>query len=151
MPALLNEMHSLIADHGKAYRFAPSGSSSRKLKRLDVNLPPWHGEGKAASPFGLRCAAGIRLPPSLARLAPVSAEAMWSHGVLSHLTADLRLPLQIGTYNLDGMPFTTGNRENSMKTSAHDYETGRDRFLSRPSVPPPASNRRFLTVLSSKR
>jgi uncharacterized protein len=38
MPALLNEVHSLIADHGKAWRFALSGSSARKLKRLDVNL-----------------------------------------------------------------------------------------------------------------
>lgn len=38
MPALLNEVHALIADHGKAYRFALSGSSARKLKRLDVNL-----------------------------------------------------------------------------------------------------------------
>jgi predicted AAA+ superfamily ATPase len=38
MPALLNEVHALIADRGKAYRFALSGSSARKLKRLDVNL-----------------------------------------------------------------------------------------------------------------
>ena len=38
MPALLNEVHALIADRGRAYRFALSGSSARKLKRLDVNL-----------------------------------------------------------------------------------------------------------------
>ena len=38
MPALLNEVHALIADHGRAYRFALSGSSACKLKRLDVNL-----------------------------------------------------------------------------------------------------------------
>jgi predicted AAA+ superfamily ATPase len=38
MPALLNEVHALIADHGRAYRFALSGSSARRLKRLDVNL-----------------------------------------------------------------------------------------------------------------
>ena len=38
MPVLLNEVHALIADHGKAFRFALSGSSARKLKRLDVNL-----------------------------------------------------------------------------------------------------------------
>src|SRR5438105_3761311 len=38
MPALLNEVHALIAEHGRAYRFALSGSSARKLKRLDVNL-----------------------------------------------------------------------------------------------------------------
>ncbi len=38
MPALLNEVQALISDHGRAYRFALSGSSARKLKRLDVNL-----------------------------------------------------------------------------------------------------------------
>jgi predicted AAA+ superfamily ATPase len=38
LPALLNEVHSLIADHGRAYHFALSGSSARKLKRLDINL-----------------------------------------------------------------------------------------------------------------
>lgn len=38
LPSLLNEVHALIADHGPRYRFALSGSSARKLKRLDVNL-----------------------------------------------------------------------------------------------------------------
>ena len=38
MPALLDEVHAIIAEHGKRYRFALSGSSARKLKRLDVNL-----------------------------------------------------------------------------------------------------------------
>jgi predicted AAA+ superfamily ATPase len=38
MPTLLNEVHALIADRGTAYRFALSGSSARKLKRLDVDL-----------------------------------------------------------------------------------------------------------------
>jgi predicted AAA+ superfamily ATPase len=38
MPSLLNEVHALIADRGNAYRFALSGSSARKLKRMDVNL-----------------------------------------------------------------------------------------------------------------
>ena len=37
-PPLLNEIHSLIADYGDKYRFALSGSSARKLKRLDANL-----------------------------------------------------------------------------------------------------------------
>lgn len=37
-PSLLNEIHSLIADYGNKYRFALSGSSARKLKRLDTNL-----------------------------------------------------------------------------------------------------------------
>ena len=38
MPALLDEVHALVAEHGKRYRFALSGSSARKLRRLDVNL-----------------------------------------------------------------------------------------------------------------
>jgi predicted AAA+ superfamily ATPase len=38
MPALLNEVQALIGDRGSAYRYALSGSSARKLKRLDVNL-----------------------------------------------------------------------------------------------------------------
>lgn len=38
LPNVLNEVHALIAHHGKRYRFALSGSSARKLKRLDVNL-----------------------------------------------------------------------------------------------------------------
>lgn len=37
-PPLLNEIHSLIADYGDKYRFALSGSSARKLKRIDANL-----------------------------------------------------------------------------------------------------------------
>jgi predicted AAA+ superfamily ATPase len=38
MPGLLNEVQALIGDRGSAYRYALSGSSARKLKRLDVNL-----------------------------------------------------------------------------------------------------------------
>ncbi len=38
LPSLLNEVHALVAEHGRGYRFALSGSSARKLKRLDVNL-----------------------------------------------------------------------------------------------------------------
>jgi predicted AAA+ superfamily ATPase len=38
IPALLNEVHALIADHGRKYHFALSGSSARKLKRMDINL-----------------------------------------------------------------------------------------------------------------
>lgn len=38
VPALLNEVHSLIARFGDRWRFALCGSSARKLKRLDVNL-----------------------------------------------------------------------------------------------------------------
>jgi predicted AAA+ superfamily ATPase len=38
VPALLDEVQGLIATHGKRYRFALSGSSARKLRRMDVNL-----------------------------------------------------------------------------------------------------------------
>ena len=38
LPALLHEVHALIAEHGRHYRFALSGSSARKLRRLDVDL-----------------------------------------------------------------------------------------------------------------
>jgi predicted AAA+ superfamily ATPase len=38
VPAMLDEVHSLIAEHGRRYRFALSGSSARKLKRHDANL-----------------------------------------------------------------------------------------------------------------
>lgn len=38
LPRLLDEVHGLIADHGARYRFALSGSSARKLRRLDINL-----------------------------------------------------------------------------------------------------------------
>ncbi len=38
LPGLLNEVHDLISRHGDTYKFALSGSSARKLRRLDVNL-----------------------------------------------------------------------------------------------------------------
>lgn len=38
LPSLLNEIHNLISLHGQKYKFAISGSSARKLKRLDSNL-----------------------------------------------------------------------------------------------------------------
>jgi predicted AAA+ superfamily ATPase len=38
LPSLLNEVHALIAERGGKYRYALSGSSARKLKRMDVNL-----------------------------------------------------------------------------------------------------------------
>jgi len=38
LPALLNEVHALLSERGTDYRFALSGSSARKLKRLDANL-----------------------------------------------------------------------------------------------------------------
>lgn len=38
MPQLLNEVHAILAEHPRLLRFALSGSSARKLKRLDANL-----------------------------------------------------------------------------------------------------------------
>jgi predicted AAA+ superfamily ATPase len=38
LPTLLREVHDLISIHGDAYRFAISGSSARKLRRMDVDL-----------------------------------------------------------------------------------------------------------------
>jgi predicted AAA+ superfamily ATPase len=38
LPALLNEVQAVISEHGRSYRFALSGSSARKLKRIDTNL-----------------------------------------------------------------------------------------------------------------
>lgn len=38
LPALLDEVQSIIADHGKAYRFALCGSSARQLRRMEANL-----------------------------------------------------------------------------------------------------------------
>ena len=38
IPALLREVHDLISVYGDAYRFAISGSSTRKLRRMDVDL-----------------------------------------------------------------------------------------------------------------
>lgn len=38
LPGLLNEVHDLISRYGDGYKFALSGSSARKLRRLDVNL-----------------------------------------------------------------------------------------------------------------
>ena len=38
IPNLLNEVHNLISLHGSKYKFALSGSSARKLKRLNSNL-----------------------------------------------------------------------------------------------------------------
>ncbi len=38
LPGLLNEVHDLISRRGDSFKFALSGSSARKLRRLDVNL-----------------------------------------------------------------------------------------------------------------
>lgn len=38
IPGLLNEVHDLISLYGKRFKFAMSGSSARKLRRMDANL-----------------------------------------------------------------------------------------------------------------
>lgn len=38
LPRLLDEVHGLLFAHRRAYRFALSGSSARKLRRMDANL-----------------------------------------------------------------------------------------------------------------
>ncbi len=38
MPTLLHEVHALMSEYGRAYRFALSGSSARKLRQLDIDL-----------------------------------------------------------------------------------------------------------------
>ncbi len=38
LPALLREVHALVSECGDDYRFALSGSSARKLRRMDVDL-----------------------------------------------------------------------------------------------------------------
>jgi predicted AAA+ superfamily ATPase len=38
LPGLLREVHDLISLHGDDYRFAISGSSARKLRRIDVDM-----------------------------------------------------------------------------------------------------------------
>jgi len=38
VPSLLNEVHDLISRYGAKYKFAMSGSSARKMRRVNVNL-----------------------------------------------------------------------------------------------------------------
>jgi len=38
LPAILDEVQSLISTHGQGYRFALCGSSARKLRRMETNL-----------------------------------------------------------------------------------------------------------------
>jgi predicted AAA+ superfamily ATPase len=51
LPSLLNEVHALIAETGRTYRFALSGSSARKLKRPDVNLLAGRAAYRTPSPI----------------------------------------------------------------------------------------------------
>ena len=62
LPGLLNEVHDLISRHGDSYKFALSGSSARKLRRLDVNLLAGRVIERAMFPLVAR-GAGLRLQP----------------------------------------------------------------------------------------
>jgi predicted AAA+ superfamily ATPase len=61
LPSLLNEVHSIIAAHGRAYGFALSGSSARKLKRPDVNLLAGRALNRQFFPLILRVFLRVRL------------------------------------------------------------------------------------------
>jgi len=61
IPALLDEVHALIAMHGRSHRFALSGSSARKLKRLDANMLAGRVINRAF--FSLTCAELGERPP----------------------------------------------------------------------------------------
>lgn len=54
VPALLDEVHALIQKHGKRYRFALSGSSARKLRRLDANMLAGRVVNRSFFPLTLR-------------------------------------------------------------------------------------------------
>jgi predicted AAA+ superfamily ATPase len=51
LPILLNEIQALITEQGRAYRFALSGSSARKLKRADANLLAGHAINRQFYPL----------------------------------------------------------------------------------------------------
>ena len=54
LPQLLDEIHDLISRHGSDYKFALSGSSARKLRRLDANLLAGRVIERAMFPFVAR-------------------------------------------------------------------------------------------------
>ncbi|MCX6551601.1 MAG: DUF4143 domain-containing protein [Acidobacteria bacterium] len=51
VPALLNEVHALVAAHPRRWRFALCGSSARKLRRLDANLLAGRAANRAFFPL----------------------------------------------------------------------------------------------------
>jgi uncharacterized protein len=61
VPALLDEVHALIAAHGRRYRFALSGSSARKLRRLDANMLAGRVINRSFFPLTL-AEAGVETP-----------------------------------------------------------------------------------------
>lgn len=53
LPALLDEVHAMLADRRNRVRFALSGSSARKLKRTDANLLAGRALTRSMFPFSL--------------------------------------------------------------------------------------------------
>jgi predicted AAA+ superfamily ATPase len=51
IPNLLNQVHDLISRYGDTYRFAMSGSSARKLRRLNANLLAGRAIDRRLFPF----------------------------------------------------------------------------------------------------
>ncbi len=86
IPALLNEVHDLIARHGERYRFAMSGSSARKLRRHDVNLLAGRAIERRMLPFSsAELGKGFDLPRALAfgLLPPVVQRADYAIDILT--------------------------------------------------------------------
>ena len=92
MPALLNEVHAMITDYGKRYRFAMTGSSARKLRRLDINM------------LAGRAITRHFFPLTVAELDYVfEIDALLAHGCLPHVRSKPELAVDIleayvGTY-----------------------------------------------------
>ena len=83
MPSLLHEVHALIAEHGRAYRFALSGSSARKLKHLDVDL-------LAGRAINRQC-----FPLTAAEIGPtIDVEAVLRFGLLPQVHAEPDDPVE---------------------------------------------------------
>ena len=84
MPSLLNEVHALISERRRDYRFALSGSSARKLKRLDVNLLA----GRAINRH--------LLPLTAAELGnDVEVDAILEYGLLPQVRAEPRYVIDV--------------------------------------------------------
>jgi predicted AAA+ superfamily ATPase len=91
LPTLLNEVHALIAEHGRDYRFALSGSSARKLKRLDANLLAGRAINRQFFPL-TAAELGFRF----------DVDPVLRHGLLPQIQAD-------PDYALDGLEAYVGN------------------------------------------
>lgn len=92
MSALLNEVHAMITDYGKRYRSAMTGSSARKLRRLDINM------------LAGRAITRHFFPLTVAELDyAFDIDALLAHGCLPHVRSEPELAVAIleayvGTY-----------------------------------------------------